>query len=60
MILPDLHHPGAMADRKASQGYAVAGVELALRKKRAVACLRDHRRKRCRGENDCPAGKTAL
>jgi hypothetical protein len=48
MIISDLDHPSALADREAAKRHGVAGVELALGQAAAVLGI-SHRHRECGG-----------
>src|SRR6202023_817512 len=57
LILSDVDRPSALADRQSCESYGIMSVELGLRKKLALPCLRhDHGEQRC-GEQNCATKK---
>ena len=57
MIISDLDHPSALADREAAKGHGVAGVELALSQASAVLGVSHRRRERGRTQDDSEASQ---
>jgi hypothetical protein len=57
MIVSDLNHPSALADRQAAKGHGVAGVEFALGQAAAVLGVSHRHRERGRTQDNSEASQ---
>jgi hypothetical protein len=57
MIISDLDHPSALADREAAKRHGVAGVEFALSQAAAVLGVSHRHRERGRTQDDSEASQ---
>jgi hypothetical protein len=57
MIIADLDHPSALADREAAKRHGVAGVEFALSQAAAVLGVSHRHRERGRTQDDSEASQ---